>query len=657
MFKKLKAKLIFTIAAMVLVMSVVNLCIGVDMSYLALTDNVENNLQATVKTAQVGISALLQVYKNEAVAIARSIPVAGDGYAKAAAQATVSAGYFGWKGAAFVDAEGNVYSKDKSLNGMNIAAEDFFRRAYEGETLLSTTYSDTNGNLRIFVCTPGSGTKSVFMIVLDGMTLRNMIRDIVIGETGNVFVLDKDGAMIANVREEMVKKRDNYIEIAKMDETAASMGAVYTKMAAGESGVSEYEFKGVPRIAAYLPIDGSDGWSVGGVAPKAEMTSSIGLSVVGMSVSSAAVMVLAILITVRLSHGIAAPIRNVSERIRLLAGGDLHTQVPQVKGKDETGQLAEAAQSIVDNLSSIINDLSWGLSELAKGNFTVDSRVKELYVGDYEPLAISMYSIINHLAATLEEINMASEQVSSGSEQVAAGAQALSQGAAQQASAIEELTATINDVSNRVSENAANAKNVKATVGEVGGKLLESNQRMLQMTEAMDEITIVSTDIGKIIKAIEDIAFQTNILALNATMEAARAGSAGRGFAVVAGEVRSLAGKSSEASKSTAELIQRSLQAVTRGSQIAGETADSLSAVVEGTREITGQIDQIAAASEEQSSSIAQITQGMEQISSVVKTNSATAEESAAASQELSSQAQMLSELVGSFQFRQKNIG
>lgn len=244
--------------------------------------------------------------------------------------------------------------------------------------------------------------------------------------------------------------------------------------------------------------------------------------------------------------------------------------------------------------------------------------------------------------------------MTSGSTQVSSGAQALSQGTTEQASSIEELASTIQLISDQVRQNADSALQAQQTIREVGGKLTKSNQEMQGLTEAMGEISSSSSQIGKIIKTIEDIAFQTNILALNAAVEAARAGAAGKGFAVVADEVRNLAGKSSEASKSTASLIEATISAVKGGASLADETAASLLEVVEGTQVIIAQINQIADSSAEQAASIAQVTLGVEQISAVVQTNSATAEESAATSEELSGQAQILKELVGGFKLKQE---
>ena len=352
---------------------------------------------------------------------------------------------------------------------------------------------------------------------------------------------------------------------------------------------------------------------------------------------------------------IKTPISEIEAAALKMAEGDLDVEISYTS-RDELGVLAEQVRRLIRKLQVIIDDENKFLAKMAAGDFTVDSICEEEYTGGFHPLLISFRGIAEKLNDTMLQISQSSAEVANGSEQVSNGAQALSQGATEQASSVQELAATISEISDKVSENADHARQANAMAGNVSAEMDTSNEKMQQMIRAMGDISNCSSEIGKIIKTIEDIAFQTNILALNAAVEAARAGDAGKGFAVVADEVRNLASKSAEASQNTSVLIENSLKAVENGTQIVDETAQSLLQAVNNVNEMAGIIGQISEASSNQADSISQITTGIDQISSVVQTNSATAQESAAASEELSSQAQLMKGLVEKFKLKNGSV-
>lgn len=366
---------------------------------------------------------------------------------------------------------------------------------------------------------------------------------------------------------------------------------------------------------------------------------------------AAGALVITLVLSTYLTRAITKPLRDLEVSAGKIVGGDFDIHV-SYKSRDELGRLAEAFRNMVVILETVISDASRILSEMADGNFDVRTEAEERYVGSFQSLLMSIRRLNRDMSMTLGQINQSADQVASGSDQVSGGAQALSQGATEQAAAVEELAATIAGISNQVKDTAEHAAVARNQTSTVGTEAEACNQQMQDMMQSMEEITQKSNEIGKIIKTIEDIAFQTNILALNAAVEASRAGIAGKGFAVVADEVRNLASKSSAASKDTAELIESSIKAVARGTEIADSTAQSLIKVVDEVRMAASSVEKIADAAEEQAGAVEQVTLGVDQISSVVQTNSATAVESAAASQELSSQASMLKGLVAKFILR-----
>lgn len=343
------------------------------------------------------------------------------------------------------------------------------------------------------------------------------------------------------------------------------------------------------------------------------------------------------------------PIKALEVAAKKMSDGELDIQITHTSN-DELGSLAQSYRDSVLTLSTYIQDIDRAMSEFASGNFEVSP--SQPFKGDFYNIEKSITTFIITMSKALNQINLSSEQVSISAETVASGSEEMSQGSAEQASSVETLLQTVKIISTQVDNNAKNAIEASKRALDVGGEIEHGNQQMEEMVIAMNHIIHSSEEIKKIIKTIDDIAFQTNILALNASVEAARAGLAGKGFAVVADEVRNLAGKSAEAAKNTSAMIQASIEAVQTGSRLANETSKSLTGIVSGAREMVTIIDGIAKASTEQAASIVDISDSVNQISAVISNNSATAEESASSSEELSEQAQSLKQLIKQFNYK-----
>ena len=380
-------------------------------------------------------------------------------------------------------------------------------------------------------------------------------------------------------------------------------------------------------------------------------------SIVITAAISALSLLAAVAMGILIARLITVPIQGVSFSLRYFAETgnlslppDVQKRTAEVAArKDELGQTVADYGVLMERFAYLAGELD----RVASGDLTATINI----ASENDAMGKALSRMIENLNNMFIEISDAAAHVTSGSQQIARGSQTLAEGATEQSAAIEEFSASLAQIRDQVEGNAQSAKTALRVTTRAGELMGESMQSMDQMLDAMQGIDASAKIIKKVIKAIDDIAFQTNILALNAAVEAARAGQHGKGFAVVAEEVRNLASKSAAAAKETELLIEDSTARVNEGNEIVVRTNEGLGAVEKSTRENLEVISQIVEASDGQARAVNELNTGIGQVSSVVQSNSATAEESASAAEEISAQAVILQRMIERFQLKGHDSG
>ena len=351
----------------------------------------------------------------------------------------------------------------------------------------------------------------------------------------------------------------------------------------------------------------------------------------------------------KIAKSISDPIEALGKRLETFSQGDLTTPFPEYDNDDEVGDMVKSAVDMANKLSDIIADLEGLLAEMSKGNFAVSTSCEEEYVGELTTLLTSFNTTKTGIDGSLKEVRDSSEMVSAGALNLAEASQALAEGATDQAASAEELQATIDEITEGL-KNTVDQTNLASQEAErIAGEAEDSRAQMDLMVEAMQRISETSEMIGSVITEIEDIASQTNLLSLNASIEAARAGDAGKGFAVVADQIRTLAEQSAKAAVNTRELIESSIEEIQNGNRAAESTKKVLIGVVEDIRQLSESAKGINEISVMQAESMGQADAGVSRITDVIQANSATAQETSATSEELSAQATSMDEIVARF--------
>ncbi len=345
-------------------------------------------------------------------------------------------------------------------------------------------------------------------------------------------------------------------------------------------------------------------------------------------------------VLLRIINSIVAPIAALVDASRRLAKGDTKIAIA-IEGNDEFTEMESAFSALITATEQKIKSAS----AIAQGDLTQPI----VLVSEHDQLGISLQNMQTSLATMIREIKGVSEDIRVGSDNIASLSDSLSSGATSQAASVEEISSSITEVSSEVRYVADQATEANVFATTQRDSVQKGIASMVDLQQAIADISVSNQAIGKIVSVIESITFQTNLLALNAAVEAARAGQHGKGFAVVADEVRNLANRSAKSAQEITALIGLATERVERGVFGADSTRVILDTIGEGVLKMSDFLQDICTTAADQSLSIDQISIGIDQISHTSQDSAASSEESAASSLDLAHQAEKLSELVQRF--------
>ncbi|BBO82936.1 methyl-accepting chemotaxis sensory transducer [Desulfosarcina ovata subsp. sediminis] len=508
-----------------------------------------------------------------------------------------------YQGIFIANADGEVYTGVLENGGeykrINVGNTDYFQIVRrEGKAVLSNmVLSKSTGKPIAVACAPIKAKNGKFIGAFGSVIHADYFTEIVsnrkIGETGYGFMSDATGLCIAHPKPENILKT-NFTHIKEMD-------AISRRMKAQETGVEEYEFQGIHKIAGFAPV-GINGWTIGATQNQNEfLAASHAIRNANIIVTVMAGMIVAVIVLFA-ARSIVRPINAAVAGLKDIAQGegDLTMRL-QVSSRDEVGELAKWFNTFIEKLQGIIKDIAGGVETLSSSSTELSAISEQMTQG------------VETVTDKSNTVSAAAEEMSTNVNNVAAAMEQSSTNTNMVATAAEQMSATIGEI-------AQNAEKARGISDEAAHKASSASTNMDQLGEAANSI-------GKVIETITDISEQVNLLALNATIEAARAGEAGKGFAVVANEIKELAKQTAEATGDIKEKIE-GIQGTTNMTvgQI-GEITQVITEVNDVVASIATAVEEQSAATRDIATNVAQASQGIQEVNQNVNQSSSVAGE------------------------------
>ncbi len=536
-----------------------------------------------------------------------------------------------------------------SGEGWDVTTREWYKCIDLRSTILTEPYVDSStGKMILSAVSPvyddaGTAIGAVGVdISLAHMT--DIMSTYKIGRNGYMLLISGSGTFLYHPQTDIIQKNIAEINISQN---------VVNAVLSGSDVFLRYTVDGVAKYGSVSPV-GETGYIVLSNMPLTEYYSVLVMMVIAFFVVFA-VGILLIALSIRKSAAkLTKPILELNHTAQQLAAGDLDVHL-KITSEDEIGELGESIGKTVARLKQYIvyiDETADVLAHIADGKLGI--HLKNDYAGEFQKIKTALLNISSSMNDVMEGINASSERVSVGACELANASQMLAESAELQAASVEQLAATTATVAEHVEESHRDAEASAKQTEKVTLMIEQNQEKMTMMMDAMNEIRQTSQQVVGIIQTIEEIADQTNLLSLNASIEAARAGEAGKGFAVVADEIGKLALESSKAASSTRELIEISMDEISKGNSVATDALNSLKDSVSAVDHVNDMIKKAAENSAVQAENMEQLRIGIDEIARGIQDNSAASQETSATSEELATQADLLNKMVQKFELISK---
>ncbi len=537
----------------------------------------------------------------------------------------------------------------QGIDGAPESLDDgFFAMLKETDNL--TTYNSTifQDNLGITMGMPvkENGETAFYLVgVYKYDMLNDVLSSINIGKNGMAYMVNREGIVTGHPDQSKVQAKSTLLQLSGGNEEAIK------SVTTGEIGSTEFDIDGQQMLVAFSPVHGTQ-WALVIQVPKSDYNNLINGAMIVAGICTLVVLFISILVILRMARSISKPVKNVTNRMIGLSDGDLHTEVAHIRSGDELEIMTRTLADTVESVNRYISDIHQVLSGVADGNLQIEPQVQ--YKGDFTLIRNSLGTILESMNKTISGFRAAAARLAQMAEELSGQSGQLHQASLEQNQATEVLVDEVTHVKEQLAGVIKSSDQTHTLTGEITRKVQEANTQMDALSNAMSNISSNAQEITSIAKAIDNIAFQTNILALNAAVEAARAGSAGRGFAIVAEEVKDLAGKSAKAAQSAVDIVTNTKAVIQEGVELNASTAESLQAIYGVSTEISEISDQLVVAVQGQENALVSMEERIATISSIADRNLQNAVGTSQSSELLAKEAEELQVQVMKFALKEE---